>query len=768
MSHTNSQSLLPYETTVDISASVQNISGEGPKQSSRGICDRCQGLDLSTVVERTKSALSQDSCIGANDEDVGALLQRIIFDLDYPFVQNCPICYELERASRKGFKFNAPSYHSSTFGRNGNWFQFSRSDGLIAHYSPSKNMNNWWAIDYFGIATETSFPIGHLARSYTARKVSSKAPDYSLLLKWLNHCSRYHETCRPGFSAELASIYLIDVNTRSLVRYPSRQSQLVDYLTLSYVWGTTPAESFTLGPLRDELPATIEDAIGVTQNLQKQYLWVDYVCIDQQDPERQKAQIELMDVIYSASLATIISLDGLAACEGLPRVSSDSRVILQGVVDFGRGNSLLLMMPRLEKKLKESNWMTRGWTFQEGVLSNRKLILAREQVYFICNKMSCSESFNFVDKDGFEDPRADDWTACRCSLSNPLIFANVTGETQRAFEDIISRCAIRKLRYQSDALNAVTGLLKRLEKISFPDGFVFGMPRRNFRYSLLWTEDLTRKINSGTEVDCKRRNKHFPSWSWAGWIWTVPVRWVVRSWNLGCNWCRILQPPLCLWMEGGEEIKPDAKQHCPETLAPLMEPPSTVILDINTLISGSLPLKEITPTLHYHVESPGLLTVQGLVLQLDILLAVSNYTTLLPLLDTPGSWRAHKEVRERIELSINCASNLGQTKFEYCGQQPNRQFLTENVPQRVDFLLVALSYNTITGAHHLFQDSEEIWTLKDEARDNESSNLCLHLLLLQWKDGIAFRAGIATLEVQNDNILKLQATTPRLTKFKLK
>ena len=197
-------------------------------------------------------------------------------------------------------------------------------------------------------------------------------------------------------------------------------------------------------------------------------------------------------------------------------------------------------------------------------------------------------------------------------------------------------------------------------------------------------------------------------------------------------------------MEGGEKIWPDAIQHCPETPAPLMEPPSTVILDINALVSGSLPLKEITPALDHQVESPGLLTVQGLVLQLDILLSVYTTSQLLP--DPSGSWRAREEVHETIKLSNSCASILGWTKFEYCGQQPNRQFLTEDVPQRVDFLLVAFSYNTITGTPH--PNSEETWTLEDEARDYEGANLRLHLLPLQWKDDIAFRAGIATLEVQ--------------------
>lgn len=258
MSQTNSPPLLSNETIVDISASVQEISGEGPKQTLEGICDRCQVLDLPTIVERAKSTLSQDSCIGANDEDVRALLQRILFDLDHPLIQNCPICHELERASQNGFEFNSPSCHSSAVGRYGIWFKFSRTDGLIAHHSPSNNM---MSIDYFGIATETSFPIGHPARSYTSRKVPPKSPDYSLLLQWLNDCSCHHKDCRPCFSAGLASIYLIDVNTRSFVQYLSQQSLLVEYLALSYVWGATTAKRFPLGPLHDELPATIEDAI---------------------------------------------------------------------------------------------------------------------------------------------------------------------------------------------------------------------------------------------------------------------------------------------------------------------------------------------------------------------------------------------------------------------------------------------------------------------------------------------------------------------------
>ncbi|KAE8447194.1 hypothetical protein EG329_011025 [Mollisiaceae sp. DMI_Dod_QoI] len=753
--------------TVDKPANLQNSSEAELQQLSKEICNRCRELNLLPVVKRTESALRQGSCIGMDDEDVQVLLQRVLFDLDCPLVQDCSVCDELERASRDGFKFNAPSSRRSTVGRNEYWFEFKRKVGLLVHYSLVENKTSdyrWKSIDYFGIATATSFPIGHSARPYTARKVSLQIPDFPLLLKWLTHCSRYHEACRPCSSDGLRGIYLIDVKTRSLVRYPGSPSPPVDYLALSYVWGDTPIKSFALGPLCDELPATIEDAIRVTQSLQKQYLWVDYVCIDQQDPERQEMQIKLMDEIYNASWATIISLDGITASEGLPRVGTSSQVKPQKEVDFGRGNSLLAMLPSIQTKLDESCWMKRGWTFQEGLLSNRRLFFAREQVYFVCNDMTCSESFNFVDTDGNEDPRADDLKAYCCSLRRPVGLDTPSREPQRLFEEIINGYILRELTHSSDAMNAVTGLLERLQKVSFPDGFIFGIPRRNFRYSLLWTGNFVSELHFPTRTSCKLRNEHFPSWSWAGWIWSKPVIWIVEPCALRCDWCRIFQPPLHLWIETGEEINPDALEHCAETPSPLLEPPTTMILDINIIINRSLPLNEIAPIFPRHVGSPGMLIVQGLVLQLDILLSVCKLNR--PFRDISGNFSIRKEVKEHVMLSHDCHRALGQTKFEYCGQKPNKEFLTQDVPQRVDFLLVAFSYTTKTGTPPPFQENED-FAVENEVIHYETEDLCLHLLLLQWKDNIAFRVGMAALEIPSTNILRLQATNPRMMKFRL-
>lgn len=58
------------------------------------------------------------------------------------------------------------------------------------------------------------------------------------------------------------------------------------------------------------------------------------------------------------------------------------------------GNILILCsMIYPHNSIKSSNWSERAWTYQEAVLSRRRLALTEDQAYFECNTMSCCESF---------------------------------------------------------------------------------------------------------------------------------------------------------------------------------------------------------------------------------------------------------------------------------------------------------------------------------------------------------------------------------------
>jgi hypothetical protein len=57
----------------------------------------------------------------------------------------------------------------------------------------------------------------------------------------------------------------------------------------------------------EDLPRTIQDAVIVTENLGIQYLWIDALCIKQDDEEGRALEIDLMGHIYENAEVTIVA-----------------------------------------------------------------------------------------------------------------------------------------------------------------------------------------------------------------------------------------------------------------------------------------------------------------------------------------------------------------------------------------------------------------------------------------------------------------------------
>lgn len=107
-------------------------------------------------------------------------------------------------------------------------------------------------------------------------------------------------------------------------------------MVLSYVWGkarakvSLPEDAYKRnrnncanGHLIEQwenLPRTILDAAQVVRGSGEKYLWVDALCINQNDPEDQQHLVTEMGAIYGASLVTIVST-GDHADTGLPGVA---------------------------------------------------------------------------------------------------------------------------------------------------------------------------------------------------------------------------------------------------------------------------------------------------------------------------------------------------------------------------------------------------------------------------------------------------------------
>lgn len=103
----------------------------------------------------------------------------------------------------------------------------------------------------------------------------------------------------------------------------------IRYFALSYVWVGVEQMQLTIENCLDlsrpgslhqcwnQIPVAIQDAIHCVAGLQERYLWVDSLCIVQNDPTMKHNQISHMWSIYNGAVACLVAVVGVDANSGL-------------------------------------------------------------------------------------------------------------------------------------------------------------------------------------------------------------------------------------------------------------------------------------------------------------------------------------------------------------------------------------------------------------------------------------------------------------------
>ncbi|KAL5316741.1 hypothetical protein ACEPPN_015792 [Leptodophora sp. 'Broadleaf-Isolate-01'] len=265
---------------------------------------------------------------------------------------------------------------------------------------------------------------------------------------------------------------LIDCTKRAVVTAPPGSL----YIVLSYVLGAPKQDTASVSdatvnwpPKLVNLPKTIEDSIEATLLFGLQYLWIDRYCINQLNSEEQQDQVSQTDVIYANAELTIIAAAGIGPDFGLPGVNKTKRSC-QPTIRIG-DITLASTLPHPSRSLRISKWATRGWTYQEGLLSKRRLIFTSQQTYFECNSMHMAESslmpLNVIhlrqdDEDG-------DLSAGAFKFNNP-------GSSPVHLKHFISEFSGKSLTYPADKLNAMKGIFMHFGKLKPPVDHLMGIP----------------------------------------------------------------------------------------------------------------------------------------------------------------------------------------------------------------------------------------------------------------------------------------------------
>jgi hypothetical protein len=338
--------------------------------------------------------------------------------------------------------------------------------------------------------------------------------DFSLVRSWVKTCADTHGmTCSPislPYNQSRRPSRLIDVEKGMVVSAPSQCS----YAALSYRWsnGQLMLQQSTYYRLThpggvdtqsDDIPLTIRDSILLCRRMSTRYLWVDALCIMQDDSIDKQDQICKMDAIYVGAYFTIVAACGADSRAGLPGVRTGSRKPQR--VKVISGITLAAAQPNLANALLDTQWHHRAWTFQEAVLSKRLLIFTDLGVYFQCSTALWCEDTHL------EKPSLSEYSINKVEVPKFVkpFWKDVlpTARDFWTYAQLVEDYSPREMTSQTDALNAFTGLINPLERV-LDTKFFQGLPIIFFHAALCFVF-ATRHDNI--------RRTGFPSWSWSGW-----------------------------------------------------------------------------------------------------------------------------------------------------------------------------------------------------------------------------------------------------------
>ena len=349
-----------------------------------------------------------------------------------------------------------------------------------------------------------------------------------------------------------ADLRLLDVEEARLVLATTDAR----YVALSYARGDVEVPKLSMkneselskkhGLSGIRLPQTMRDAIELTKLLGERYLWIDSLCILQDSFEEMRRQILQMDAIYLGANLTVAACGGRDAEAGLPGLSGAPRNETLKIVEI-EGQTFVVIPDGLSEVLDRSKWYSRGWTYQELMLSKRLMLFTEREVYFRCKSASFSEDSKLMRVSGGVEVQLIDNTSlgnhgyvdvmCLDENEIPGYSKDYPLQQLTAYNIMAMAFSRRDLAFESDALDAVAGILKVMEETE-DASYAHGMPLDRIEWAMLWQS--TGPMRRRTAAEGKQP---FPSWSWFGWIGEVAyagVRFIdvhpeVKEWRIQCQ-----------------------------------------------------------------------------------------------------------------------------------------------------------------------------------------------------------------------------------------
>ncbi|KAM6516334.1 hypothetical protein FALCPG4_014517 [Fusarium falciforme] len=333
---------------------------------------------------------------------------------------------------------------------------------------------------------------------------------YQLLRQWLHVCDTEHGH-RPEVYSDSPQMptRLIYIGGSKEHLEVIQESSSLCYAALSHCWGNSPKlctltsnlEAFRKEIPHNLLPLNFQEAIRVTRALQISYLWIDSLCIVQDDLEDWGREAGRMGQVFSNAYCTIAATSAAASDEGFLTRRVGSPFFATIKTPSGGVLRVSEFMEDYHQDLELAPLNTRGWVLQERALSRRTLHFTKTQVYWECGEgVHCERLFKL------SNPQA---TLFADSDFPKSILKHFKGGRITLFQHLYQTYSRLAFSQISDRSVAILGLEKRLLD-AFQTRGGFGIFELYLTRSLLWS----RQNDSFLSRIPFKKSRLIPSWSW--------------------------------------------------------------------------------------------------------------------------------------------------------------------------------------------------------------------------------------------------------------